>query len=70
MSKMKFTIGIGALAGSINDIARVASRLGVIFSYAKTGGLLYRHYECVAIGAKDDLLSFRSYLRLIAGDFA
>lgn len=37
---------------------------------ARTGGLLYRHYECVAIGAKDDLLRFRRCLRLIAGDFA
>lgn len=70
MKTMRFSIGIGILAGTINDVARVAARLGVLFSYAKEGGFLYRGYRCVAIGDEAALRRFRSYLFSIGGYIA
>ena len=70
MKTMRFTISIGVLAGSINDIAVVAAKYGVAFSYAKTGGILCRSYRCVAIGDDNAILRFRRYLRMIDGEIA
>ena len=70
MKTMRFTISIGVLAGSIEDVARVAARLGIVISYGKLGGIFCRSYSCVALGDETSLIRFRSYLYRIGGEIA
>lgn len=70
MKTMRFTISIGVLAGSIQTIAAVAARYGVMLSYGKADGIFCRTYRCVAFGEPSALRRFRSYLLMIDGVMA